>query len=185
MAGENGSRGSWWATLPGFLTALGGLVAAVASLVVALNQAGLFDPSPPPAAATSTAEPGASPDRAAPPPLRGKTIVVDGNDHILIAQEPLGEPAIQVALQVAPNIDWWKSIVLLDAHGEKVSLLSTQDADKGPKRSNRFDARRFGNSVTIEFWKAKTLGVHTRVDTAQFEKAALAGFLTTFDWQND
>ncbi len=35
-------RGSWWATLPGVLTALAGVVTALAGLVGALHQAGVF-----------------------------------------------------------------------------------------------------------------------------------------------
>ena len=41
---------SWWATLPGILTALAGIVTSVTALIVALNQAGVFhapkQPSP-------------------------------------------------------------------------------------------------------------------------------------------
>lgn len=41
MAEEQKSQ-SWWQTLPGILTALGGSITAIAALIVALNQAGLF-----------------------------------------------------------------------------------------------------------------------------------------------
>ena len=41
---------SWWATLPGVLTAIAGIVTSVTALIVALNQAGVFQvqkqPSP-------------------------------------------------------------------------------------------------------------------------------------------
>ncbi|MEH6628309.1 MAG: hypothetical protein V7739_17840 [Motiliproteus sp.] len=34
---------SWWKTAPGVLTAVGGVITAVATLIVALNQIGMFD----------------------------------------------------------------------------------------------------------------------------------------------
>ena len=37
---------SWWSTLPGLLTALGTLIAAITGLLVALKTNGYFDPSP-------------------------------------------------------------------------------------------------------------------------------------------
>ena len=41
------STGSWWATLPGILTGIGGIIGAIASLIVALNTIGWFDRKPP------------------------------------------------------------------------------------------------------------------------------------------
>jgi len=58
------SKGSWWQTLPGILTATAGLLTAIAGLVVALSQIGLLggggkpvppsriEPKPPPVQAT-------------------------------------------------------------------------------------------------------------------------------------
>lgn len=37
------SHGAWWQTVPGILTALGTIIAALAALIVALNQAGMLD----------------------------------------------------------------------------------------------------------------------------------------------
>jgi uncharacterized protein YidB (DUF937 family) len=36
------SKGSWWHTVPGVLTATAGIITAVTGLIVALHQAGLF-----------------------------------------------------------------------------------------------------------------------------------------------
>ncbi len=41
------STGSWWATLPGILTGIGGIIGATAALLVALNTIGWFDRKPP------------------------------------------------------------------------------------------------------------------------------------------
>ena len=42
MREDEKAKGSWWHTLPGTLTALSGVVTAVAGLLVALNQTGVF-----------------------------------------------------------------------------------------------------------------------------------------------
>lgn len=36
------SKSSWWKTIPGVMTAVGGLITAIATLIVALNQVGLL-----------------------------------------------------------------------------------------------------------------------------------------------
>jgi hypothetical protein len=47
-------QSSWWQTVPGILTAVGSLLAAVTGLIIALNQAGLLHgPSPMPSASPS------------------------------------------------------------------------------------------------------------------------------------
>ncbi len=42
MADDSKPSGSWWATLPGIITACGGLIGAATAMIVALNQAGLI-----------------------------------------------------------------------------------------------------------------------------------------------
>jgi hypothetical protein len=45
---ENATKsGSFWRTLPGFLTAIGGVITALATLVAALSAAGFFHSKPP------------------------------------------------------------------------------------------------------------------------------------------
>ncbi len=41
MAGDSQSQG-WWQTVPGFLTATGGVITAATGLLVALSSSGLF-----------------------------------------------------------------------------------------------------------------------------------------------
>lgn len=55
MTNESGkSKGSWWTTLPGILTALGTIIGATATLLVSLHTIGWFGPkSPPPGPKTS------------------------------------------------------------------------------------------------------------------------------------
>src|SRR5881227_2974950 len=44
MDGNEKSERSWWQTLPGILTAIAAIITAITGLIVALYQAGLFEP---------------------------------------------------------------------------------------------------------------------------------------------
>jgi hypothetical protein len=46
MDKDEKSKGSWWHTVPGMLTALTGIIGAITSLILALHQAGLFGVPP-------------------------------------------------------------------------------------------------------------------------------------------
>ena len=64
-------------------------------------------------------------------------------------------------------------------------FLITQDEDRGPKLSQTFNAQQFGREVTVEFWKAKTLRVHTHVKTKYFKLSEFEGMVTHFIWIKD
>ena len=55
MAEQPKGPQSWWLTLPGILTGLGGVIVAITGLILGLNQAGLLGDSDPATTATSTA----------------------------------------------------------------------------------------------------------------------------------
>ncbi len=178
----------WWKTLPGVITAVTGLLTAIAGLLVALHQTGLIGGD-----ATQTGVTQGAPAIVAPAPepppgpgqLNGKVFKVDGNDRILISQVALGEKKVAFALEVATNITWWKQIKVLDKNGSAIATLETRDAVKGPVVSGAFDVARFGDRVTVEFWKAKFLGAATLVDTRSYATADVTGFRTRYFWEND
>ena len=57
--GDDGKSTGWWQTLPGIITAIAGMLTALAALVAAVKQAGWFDSRPPSVAAQPS--PGATP----------------------------------------------------------------------------------------------------------------------------
>lgn len=67
MADDSKPSGSWWATLPGIITACGGLIGAATAMIVALNQAGLIgkpaskETAPPQVAVATPPQPGPAP----------------------------------------------------------------------------------------------------------------------------
>ncbi|MDF1699157.1 MAG: hypothetical protein P1U56_25105 [Saprospiraceae bacterium] len=66
-----------------------------------------------------------------------------------------------------------------NGNGEMICLLSTQDNDKGPKYSNKFKMS-YCSKVKIEYWKAKTFGVHTHVGTEYIDLETLKDYDTSF-----
>ena len=113
---------------------------------------------------------------------------VDGNhDGIekVTSKDPLEVNELRFTLSTNSQITWWKGIKVFDKHGRMICLLSTQDSDHGPKLSKTFDAAQFGSTVKVEFWKAKTAGVYTKVGTKYFKLSELQGWQTNFGWVND
>lgn len=184
---DKNDQRSWWTTLPGVLTGAAAVLSAVTGLIVAIHQLGLFSGAPtPPAAAPAPAPPAATAAPApAPPPLAGRTFKVDGNDEIIVRQVAIAPGRVEFALEVAPTITWWKGLKVFDRQGKMISLLATQDDDKGPKVSGPLAADRFGPRVEIEFHKAKMFGVHTGVARVPFRLSDVRGYRTTFYWEND
>jgi hypothetical protein len=119
-----------------------------------------------------------------PGPLEGEVFYVDGfHDKITVSQTWLGDVnQVQFALMVASDITWWKALEV----GNRLVFLETQDQQRGPVKSPQYPLTTFiGSSVPLSFWKAKGIGVHTYLETKQFSKSDLAGYLTTFTWHND
>lgn len=92
--------------------------------------------------------------------------------------------SIRFSLSTAHDINWWKAIKVFDKRG-MISLLSTQDDDHGPKQSPLINISDFGNEIKLEFYKAKTLGVHTRVDTKKISTSQIKGSEISFKWLTD
>jgi hypothetical protein len=184
---DQGRKGSWWATLPGILTGVAAVLSAVTGLLVAIDQLDLFSVAPSSESeATAEAPPaGIEVTAQVPPPLAGSTFKVDGNDGIIVRQVPIGPNSVEFALEVAPTITWWKGLKIYDRQDDMISLLATQDDDKGPKASGPLPLDHFGPHIEIEFLKAKGFGVHTGVGRVPFALSDLRGFRTTFYWESD
>jgi hypothetical protein len=187
MRMDNGRQHSWWATLPGVLTGVAAVLSAVSGLVLAINQLDLFSAAPSSEVEATVEAPPAGAEVAAkvPPPLAGRTFKVDGNDGIVVRQVPIGSDSVEFALEVAPAITWWKGLKIYDRQGDMISLLATQDGDKGPKSSGPLTSARFGPQIEIEFLKAKAFGAHTGVGRMPFSLADVRGFRTIFYWESD
>jgi hypothetical protein len=123
MDETSGSKGSWWQTLPGILTATAGLLTAIAGLVVALSQVGLLaggkpapqsriEPKPPPLEATGA--PSALPrepsgkEAGAPPPPSGEATRPAAQPETLrnLKGMNLLSPEDGGQLVLAPNDAW-------------------------------------------------------------------------------
>lgn len=135
-------------------------------------------------------------DSSATPPnpnstIAPKTIYVDDNhDQIQIKFEELESNNItQFVLAFDPSISWWKGIKVKNQQGQEIFLLEPAgDPGKGNNKSIEgipFPYIIFGETVTIEFWKAKVLGVHTYVGETTLKLSEFKGQKITVRWQNE
>ena len=110
-------------------------------------------------------------------PPASYTFKVDGNDNIkkVALNKNLSREDLSFSLSTSSQITWWKGIKIFDRNDKMICLLSTQDNDHGPKLSKTFNAQNFGSKVKVEFWKAKTFGVHTHIETKYFSLSELQG----------
>jgi hypothetical protein len=80
---EDTGRQSWWQTLPGILTALGGVITAIASLAGVISQTGLFGHKENPLSAESRPVPPSPNPPPRPQPDNGVRTVHTGIDYFL------------------------------------------------------------------------------------------------------
>jgi hypothetical protein len=80
MAEQPKAPQSWWLTLPGILTGVGGVIVAITGLILALSQAGLFGDSDSATTPSSTAAAVASNPNAEPAPTSQFQSSVPGTD---------------------------------------------------------------------------------------------------------
>jgi len=92
---------NWWTTLPGVLTAAAGIITAVAGLIVALNQAGVFKPTP----VTQPTYP-TEPVRPTPPSLGSPNRLPAPISEIAETPTPTGPPAQSANRQLRPGGQW-------------------------------------------------------------------------------
>ena len=114
-------------------------------------------------------------------------LVGNDKDRVIMQTKSLkkaNKNAIRFSLATASDIKWWKAIKVFDKRG-MISLLSTQDDDHGPKQSPLINLSDFADEIKIEFHKAKTLGVHTHVDTLKLPTSELNSIEVSFTWLTD
>ena len=118
-------------------------------------------------------------------PVEGE-FKVDETNVIKTSQSRIEAGYVQFSLSAAANITWWKGIKVFDSKGAMISLLVTQDQDRGPKPSQTFMRSSFSeDKIKVEIWKAKFLGVHTHMATVYFKTAECVGKCTDLRWMND
>jgi hypothetical protein len=88
-----------------------------------------------------------------------------------------------IALQLAPHLAWWKSIVVRDNSGKVMNEIWVQDTKK-VAAPMKFDSDDIDVGATIELWKAKQFGVHTLMYVLP-DLTPVEGKTVTFRWSAD
>lgn len=148
---DEGSRGSWWHTLPGVLTAVAGVLSAVTGLVVALR-----DPpeQPPPGAsgAAPPAAPGPAPMPASPAAPAPGVVATPAPTPAPVTREPPAGPA--TATEPPALVGIWRdqhgTISQIEQSGERFRIVGrgmncagawVQGHGEGVVRGGRFETR--------------------------------------------
>jgi hypothetical protein len=114
MAEEQGAK-SFWQTIPGVLAGLATVLTAVTGLVVALNQAGFFERSPPPTPPRSASTP-ARPTSALEPPVASAA-------RPPVSREPIANPSGAVVTNDDALTGVWLNNLISSRNGQPESRL--------------------------------------------------------------
>jgi hypothetical protein len=69
-----------------------------------------------------------------------------------------------IRFSTAESITWWKALRIYDDYGERVCSLELENDAHGPLWCNATSIDSLMTGYRVELWKAKTLGVHEKVD---------------------
>ena len=108
---------------------------------------------------------------------------VSREDTITLVRGGSSNPAtIEVSLQTAATITWWKGLELVSADGTVVDHVNTKDSNHGPTTVMSLPANQAG-TVRLRLLKAKLFGVHTgRYD---LELTGEVGKRLDLEWTRD
>jgi len=112
-----------------------------------------------------------------PPPMDFNIPTGDNADRVRVISDAAYQPGgstVSLCLELV-NITWWKGLGV----GQTEPTLEVQD-------NNKFKCTNVEpQQVDITFWKAKMLGVHTRLNTAALNLQGYAGHRVRLQWTAD
>lgn len=103
------------------------------------------------------------------------------NDVIIARQTPLSDPnALEIGLEIAPHLTWWKGIDVLDDNGAVITSLQVEGSRKSASVS--LDPALIERVGSLQFLKAKAFGIHTGMYRLPTAGLPLRGQFTSFSW---
>jgi len=105
---------------------------------------------------------------------------VDG-DRVKIISEPGTPGKIQIKLDT--DSSWWHSLNVKTKSGTSVYIEQHNGGFSNGKDVIEISGNELNNTFSLEFWKAKFLGVHTHVMSENFRKQDFLGRTVKFVWQ--
>ncbi len=108
---------------------------------------------------------------------------VDGNLLSSWVQPLQNSDVTQFCLKASSHVSWWKGLKILDSQGKLINLIVTQDESRLSCTSDIPNSRLAGGK--IEFWKAKTFGAHTYMDSAKIDVNQVKGNKITITWWDE
>lgn len=105
------------------------------------------------------------------------------NDTIDFATTAGDAGKIRVCL--TSDLTWWKGVKVFGLPGGELGLVETQDRSKGPNCATFDDGEFAPNYTKIELLKAKAFGVHTGIETLNFDPRKYSGKTISVRWKTD
>lgn len=103
------------------------------------------------------------------------------NDVIIARQTALSDPnALEIGLEIAPHLTWWKGIEVLDDNGAVIASIQVEGSRKAASVS--VDPALIERVGSLLFLKAKAFGFHTGMYRLPTAGLPLRGQLTSFSW---
>jgi hypothetical protein len=123
-----------------------------------------------------TAPTGPDTDNTPPPPLAVNLRTDDPADRITVSSEPASSGAqVRLCLNVRTGSGWWKG----------VGVNQADPSIAGDRTDGDRCASFTPGNLTLTFWKAKGLGVHTNVGSRSLDLTRYAGHRVDLTWTAD
>lgn len=111
------------------------------------------------------------------------TMNVDGNRDVGVFWEDIGT-GTEFCLSLTENVSWWKGLKIFNENNSLLGFIARTD-DARSRQCDSFTASELsaGDGIAkVELWKAKAFGVHTHIDTLEFDPADVEGKRVSFYW---
>ena len=114
------------------------------------------------------------------------TFKTPDNDTLLFSVKDGKAGKITFCLSTARDVTWWKGIKIFGNNtSTTIGLIATQDQDHGPSCRTIATGEFQEGASRLEFWKAKSLGVHSDIVHYKFTPSQYHGKTLDFLWQKD
>ncbi len=127
-------------------------------------------------AGSPTAPNAANKDANTPPTLDLVLTTSDPADTIAVTSQTANYPTwVRVCLSVTSTSGWWKGI----------GLDQTNPTIQGSAADGEQCTNIGPGIISLTFWKAKLLGIHTEVGSGSIDLTQYVGHVVTFTWRAD
>jgi hypothetical protein len=109
-----------------------------------------------------------------------ESLSIDGKRIRIVSQNNGTKGYVTIAFST--NLAWWTAIKMFDRAGRQILIEKIDGRYKPSNRMIRMPTDSFPSEITIEFWTAKTFGVHTHMSTKKITRERFDGRTVDVSW---